>query len=115
MSDFKWSPEAIEAADIAVSEGVSVGDVNLGRDAIYAAVKVQPVVALPPCSTCKGWGSEPNDAGRPGIYIGKNDPPCPVCKGSGVERLVPVAKAADWLFAHKAGAQLVKDFEQEFS
>lgn len=91
MPDIEWSPAAIEAADIAVSEGMAVGDVNLGRDAIYAAVKAQPVVALPPCPTCDG-------AGVVSALDGQTvENPCSVCNGSGVERMVPVSEIVAWL------------------
>lgn len=119
MTDFEWSPEAIEAADIAVSEGMAVGDVNLGRDAIYAAVKAQPVVALPPCPTCKGEGDEERYRTKCPVSVCNNGwcgysgdemcqtcqgegevsvrRACHVCNGSGVERLVPVSEIVAWL------------------
>jgi hypothetical protein len=88
------SPEAIEAAR------ASLPDSHLSRPemryALNAAVKAQPVVALPPCPTCKGWGHVPDDTGRPGTFIGKDDPPCPSCKGSGVDRLIPESEIREW-------------------
>lgn len=91
MPDFEWSPEAIEAASRALYHELTTklwSSAEVAAAALDAAVKAQPVVALPPCPTCKGtrlklqWSTTRAD----------RDEPCPACKGSGVERMVPVSK-----------------------
>ena len=60
MPDFEWSPKAIEAA-VNAYFATRHAPANLGTHAskwvarsLDAAVKAQPVVALPPCPTCGG-------------------------------------------------------------
>lgn len=89
MPNFKWSPEAIEAARAVL--GAPCGPTAVAILALAAAVKVQPVVALPPCPTCGGHGrtnTSPMD---------RYSVPCPTCNGSGVERLVPVSEIVAFL------------------
>lgn len=92
--DFEWSPEAIEAARN------SLPDSHLSRPemryALNAAVKAQPIVALPPCPKCKGEGRV-NDTSIDMVPGSCYRPTCPACDGSGVERMVPEAALRAWI------------------
>lgn len=96
MAEFKWSPEAIEAARRVIFSG-SLVDVEA---ALTASVKVQPVVALPPCPTCKGkCRVRLTGAVARMAEICREDPTleCPSCNGSGVDRLIPVSEIRTWI------------------
>lgn len=135
MSDFP-SPEAIEAALLAYHLGSTVRHpderVNeAGRgyvaDIIAAATKVQPVVALPPCSTCKGrrdlngcpepvWdgpykmrcslGGDGTICARHREFVRET---CPSCKGPGVDRLIPESEIREWSHAQRGSGSAEHD------
>lgn len=102
MPDFKWSPEAIDAAlarydwpapeDHAPVGGAPAARLRRIAGALDAAVRAQPVIALPPCHNCGGHGE-----GRTRESADLPWEPCWTCKGSGVERMVPVSGIVDWL------------------
>jgi hypothetical protein len=96
MSEFAWSPEAIEAATKARWCSPHA------RDVLDAAVEAQPVVARPPCPTCRGEGDACDE--RPftqGLRLA-----CPTCGGSGCDRLIPESEIRAWIQSHAAPGAL---------
>lgn len=105
MPDFEWSPEAKE---LAIDELRHWYTPEVGVPmALDAAVRAQPVVALPPCPTCKG-ACEVRAPGAHERPLGCGTMPCQVCNGSGVERLVPVSEIVAWL---RDNASKHRDFD----
>lgn len=97
MPDFEWSPEAVEAAyaNVPVQVAGWYHKCNMAQS-LHAAVKAQPVVALPPCPTCKGAGvtnTSPMD---------RYSVTCPACNGSGADRMVLEAVLRAWIEEQRA-------------
>jgi len=55
--------------------------------------KVHPVVAVPPCQTCKGKGYKAHDQGH--LFN------CPDCKGSGLDTLIPASEIRVYIAQRK--------------
>ncbi|MDP2710808.1 MAG: hypothetical protein Q8O56_06280 [Solirubrobacteraceae bacterium] len=120
-AEFKWTPEAIEAANRGILGGYRT------RQVLNAAVEAQPVVdaptrcprdsgwcdgvicrkhgiecpratpvvGLPRCPSCGGAGHRPR---REDLHLAQPiSYACPACNSSGVDRLVPVSEIRAWI------------------
>lgn len=81
--------------------------------ALAAAVKAQPVVALPPCPTCEGdrscvCGGEHSDGRGDVIRCYVHGRGCFDCKGSGVDRLVPGSEIREWIAEQRPDPEFVQ-------
>lgn len=114
MREFEWSEEAIEAATkagsfryLSVEEQATEFRAREAREVLDAAVRAQPVTALPACPVCGGNGERDDstcDCFVPALEgAGQHAPgcacfkPCPSCKGSGVDRLIPESEIREWI------------------
>jgi hypothetical protein len=95
-SKFEWSPEAIDAAGCVHADWEGLDWQDSIREQVtamlHAAVKAQPVAAIPPCPKCDGSGTYFMDRAT---LSGLAD--CPACGGTGRVVMVPLHEVVEFL------------------